>query len=102
MQEELLLASTLDQSVLKSHQLSCPMAIAIPALPVYYITVVTLPRNICCILDATAFITYGSVPLTYIKAKEINFGAILFAQKQGYEYFVHEPNVRKLVPWSEV
>lgn len=24
--------------------------------------------------------------------------AILFAQKQGYEYFVQEPNERKIVP----
>ncbi|MCJ1477701.1 NADH:ubiquinone oxidoreductase 21kD subunit [Lambiella insularis] len=29
------------------------------------------------------------------KSKE---DAILFAQKQGYEYFVQEPNVRKFVP----
>ena len=29
------------------------------------------------------------------KSKE---DAILFAQKQGYEYFVQEPNIRKFVP----
>lgn len=31
----------------------------------------------------------------YFKSKE---DAIMFAQKQGYEYFVQEPNERKFVP----
>lgn len=37
-----------------------------------------------------------------MQGTHINFdskeGAILFAQKQGYEYFVQEPNERKFVP----
>ena len=38
----------------------------------------------------------------YMQGTHLNFktkeDAINFAQKQGYEYFVQEPNVRKFVP----
>jgi NADH dehydrogenase (ubiquinone) Fe-S protein 4 len=38
----------------------------------------------------------------YMQGTHMNFktkeDAILFAQKQGYEYFVQEPNVRKFGP----
>jgi NADH dehydrogenase (ubiquinone) Fe-S protein 4 len=38
----------------------------------------------------------------YMQGTHMNFktkeDAILFAQKQGYEYFVQEPNIRKLAP----
>lgn len=37
-----------------------------------------------------------------MQATQLNFNtkedAIRFAEKQGYEYFVQEPNERKLVP----
>ena len=38
----------------------------------------------------------------YLQGTHLNFkskdDAIHFAQKQGYEYFVQEPNERKIVP----